>query len=145
MTVTAFLLERLEQLFYLAHLSVFSLGETQIPKQNQKWEHRAQHVFGYWQKGWKHQTDVATQMVLETLSFFPLLEREDDNYVQQPYGTEQQRAHNQLVPLPRLFKCTHHTVKKIQQTTAAQYPEHTTVRWYLWGHDDDQVPFRSMS
>ena len=52
-TVTAFLLERLAPLFYLAHFPVFFLGETQMPQQKQKWDQRPQCVFENWQNDLK--------------------------------------------------------------------------------------------
>ena len=45
-TVMAFLLERLVQLFYVAHFSVFCLGDVQRPRQKQNWGYRPQCVFG---------------------------------------------------------------------------------------------------
>ena len=59
-TVIVCLLEKLAQLFYLAHFFVFFLVETQMPRQKQKWDHRPQHVFGNWQKDLQLQTDAAT-------------------------------------------------------------------------------------
>ena len=59
-TITAILLERLAQLFYLAHFSVFFLEETQMLRQMQKWDHRPQRVLGNLQKDWLLRTDAAT-------------------------------------------------------------------------------------
>ena len=57
-TVMAFLLERMAQFFYLAHFSVFYLGDVQRPRQKQNWDQKPQCVFGKRQKDLKLETDA---------------------------------------------------------------------------------------
>ena len=112
-----------------------------MPRQKQIRDLRPRYVFGNWQKDWKleltRQFNWTPGDFRLSLSWRGMMDGLDQ------LGTEQQRAHNQPAPLPRLSICGHHIKEKVHQMMAAQHRGHTNARSYPCQHDADQVLFRS--